>query len=63
MLLHQNGQVTTVSFVVKLLDEKVKIVNFIKSRQLNSGIFSALWNEISNNYTMLLLHTEVSWLS
>ena len=39
-----------------ILDEAVKIVNLIKSRALNTHLFSILCNE-------MLLHAEVRWLS
>ncbi|XP_060768837.1 zinc finger BED domain-containing protein 5-like [Neoarius graeffei] len=44
------------------LDKTVKIVNFVKSRPLNSRIFTALCNEMGSDHTTLLLHTEVRWL-
>lgn len=46
-----------------VLDEAVKIVNFIKSRPLNSRIFAVLCEEMGSQFTTLLLHTEVRWLS
>src|SRR6185436_3451313 len=44
-------------------DKAVKIVNFIKSRPLNSRIFAQLCAEMGSEHTQLLLHTEVRWLS
>jgi hypothetical protein len=38
-----------------VLDEAVKIVNFIKVRPLNSRLFSALYNEIGSDHEHLLL--------
>lgn len=38
-----------------MFHETVKIVNFIKSRPLFSGIFSVLYGEMVNSYTVLLL--------
>jgi hypothetical protein len=46
-----------------VLDNVVKIVNVIKSRLLNSRIFTAFFGEMSSSYTMLLLHTHFQWLS
>lgn len=44
-------------------DEVVKVVNFIKTRALNSRIFSILCEEMGNDHKHLLLHAEVRWLS
>lgn len=46
-----------------VLDQSVKIVNFIKSRALNSRLFTILCNEMGSDHNKLLLHTEVRWLS
>jgi len=37
-----------------VLDEVVKIVNFITSRPLSSATFRTLFDEMGNCYTMLL---------
>lgn len=47
----------------KTLDEAVKIVNFIKSRALNSRLFEKLCCDMDSEYKRLLLHAEVRWLS
>ena len=41
----------------------MKIVNFIKSRALNSRLFTVLCEEMGSIHTHLLLHTAVRWLS
>ncbi len=41
----------------------VKIVNFIKSRPLQSRLFTAFCIEMGAEHQQLLLHTEVRWLS
>lgn len=41
----------------------VKIINFIKSRPKNIRLFKALCDEMGSDYSALLLHTEVRWLS
>ncbi|XP_063931849.1 zinc finger BED domain-containing protein 5-like [Zophobas morio] len=46
-----------------VLDEVVKIINFIKSKELNSRLFTLLCEELSSNHKTLLLHSEVRWLS
>eukprot|EP00102_Acyrthosiphon_pisum_P010115 XP_008178283.1 PREDICTED: zinc finger BED domain-containing protein 5-like [Acyrthosiphon pisum] len=42
-----------------ILDDFCKIVNFIKSRHMNSRIFSALCKDMGSLHKTLLLHTEV----
>ncbi|XP_031330321.1 zinc finger BED domain-containing protein 5-like [Photinus pyralis] len=46
-----------------VLQETIKVVNFIKSRALNSRLFSKLCSEMGSDHIQLLLHTEVRWLS
>lgn len=46
-----------------VMDEVVKMVNFIKSRPLKSRLFATLCNEMGSRHEALLLHTEVRWLS
>jgi hypothetical protein len=46
-----------------VLDEVVKIVNFVKSRPLNSRLFSALYQEMGSEHVSLLLSTEIKWRS
>ncbi|KAF2345259.1 Zinc finger BED-type [Trinorchestia longiramus] len=41
----------------------LKIVNFIKSRDVNSHIFKELCKEMGEKYEVLLYHTDVRWLS
>jgi hypothetical protein len=47
----------------EVLDDAVKIVNFIKSRPTNSRIFQALYEEMGSLHNCLLTHTEVRRLS
>lgn len=46
-----------------VLDEAVKIVNFIKGKALNTRLFTALCEEMGSEHTKLLYHTEVRWLT
>ncbi|XP_017794405.1 PREDICTED: zinc finger BED domain-containing protein 5-like [Habropoda laboriosa] len=46
-----------------VLNDCVKIVNFIKSRPLNARIFTLLCENMGSLHKTLLLHTEVRWLS
>ncbi|XP_076352609.1 protein FAM200B-like [Tachypleus tridentatus] len=49
---------------LKLVFEDVlKIVNFVKSRDVNSRIFRELCKEMGEQYQVLLYHTDVRWLS
>ncbi|XP_023242879.1 SCAN domain-containing protein 3-like [Centruroides sculpturatus] len=46
-----------------VLQDAVKIINFIKSHALNSRLFSNLCKDADSHYTNLLLHAEVRWIS
>lgn len=46
-----------------VLDESVKIVNFIKTRPQKSREFKIISHEMGSLHESLLLHTEVRWLS
>lgn len=46
-----------------LLNDAVKLVNFIKARPLKSRLYALLCNEMGSKHKALLLHTEVHWLS
>jgi hypothetical protein len=46
-----------------ILTEAIKVVNFIKSRETNSRLFSILCNEMGSEHDKLLLHTEVRCMS
>ena len=46
-----------------VLDTATKMVNFIKSRPLNTRLFATLCNELGSDHEGLLFHTDVRWLS
>ncbi|MBN3312902.1 GRN protein, partial [Atractosteus spatula] len=52
-----------ISDLKSVLDEAVKIVNFMKSRPVQSRLFRVLHGEMGSDHVQLLLHTEVRWLS
>lgn len=46
-----------------VLNDSVKVINFIKSRPLNARLFHTLCDEAGTDHQQLLLHTDVRWLS
>uniref|UniRef100_A0A671RCV7 DUF4371 domain-containing protein n=1 Tax=Sinocyclocheilus anshuiensis TaxID=1608454 RepID=A0A671RCV7_9TELE len=46
-----------------VLDNAVRMVNYIKSRPLQAHLFSLLCEEMGSEHRQLFLHTEVRWLS
>ncbi|KAE8287511.1 Zinc finger MYM-type protein 6 [Larimichthys crocea] len=46
-----------------VMDDTVKIINFIQSRPLNHRLFETLCHESGAQHDQLLLHTDVRWLS
>lgn len=49
--------------LMEVLKNAVKAVNFIKGSSLNSRLLETFCLEIGANYTHLLYHTKVRWLS
>ena len=49
--------------LMEVLKNAVKVVNFIKGSSLNSRLLETFCSEIGANYTHLLYHTKVRWLS
>jgi len=47
----------------KLLEEVVKVVNFIKRSSLRSRVFGNICESVGTEYKKLLLHTAIRWLS
>ena len=45
-----------------ILKTSVKIVNFIKSKPLQSRLFEKLCEEMGSNHKSFFLHTEIRWL-
>ena len=47
----------------EVLQDVVKIVNHISANATTSRLFAAFCEEIGSDFKVLLLHTEVKWLS
>lgn len=47
----------------RVLQDVISVVNFVKTRPLNSRIFSIICNEMGSSHENLLYHTEIRWLS
>ena len=54
---------TLPAFLKAVFDDVVRIVNFIKSKDLNFRIFKQFCNEMGQSYEALLYHTEARCLS
>jgi len=46
-----------------VVQDAVKVINFMKSRALNIRLFAKLCDEMESDYNTLLLRCEVRWLS
>ncbi|XP_041075539.1 SCAN domain-containing protein 3-like [Polyodon spathula] len=46
-----------------VLNDGVKVINFIESRPLNHRLFESLCHDSGTEHQQLLLHTDVRWLS
>ena len=46
-----------------VMDKIIQTVNFIRARALNHRLFKAFCEEMGSEHSVLLLHTEVRWLS
>lgn len=54
----------TMHFSLKnVMDDAIKIINFIKSRPLKSRLFKMFCEDMESLHSTLLFHTEVRWLS
>lgn len=45
------------------LEKVVKIINFIKSRPLQSMLFETLYKDMGIEHVMFRLYNEIRWLS
>ena len=54
---------TLPSGLQEVLQDIVKIVNHISANATRSKLFAAFCEEVGSNYKIILLHTEVRWLS
>ena len=54
---------TLPQFLQKVLDQIIKIVNFIKAGALNSRLFKAFCGDMDSDHQVLLYYTAARWLS
>ena len=54
---------TLPSGLQEVLQDVIKIVNHISANATRSRLFAAFYEEVGSDYKVLLLHTEVRWLS
>ena len=54
---------TLPSGLQEVLQDVVKIVNYISANATRSRLFAAFCEEVGSDFKVLLLHTEVRWLS
>ncbi|KAJ7986728.1 hypothetical protein DPEC_G00342900 [Dallia pectoralis] len=47
----------------EVLNDAVKVINFVESRPLNHRLFERLCHDSGAEHQRLLLHTDVRWLS
>jgi hypothetical protein len=50
-------------FVNKVLQDAISVINFMKSKALNSRLFTIPCNEMGSDHTKPLLRSVVRWLS
>lgn len=46
-----------------VLDDVIKIVNYVKSKALNTRVLSRMCEDMDYNFKKLIFHCEVHWLS
>ncbi|XP_068241067.1 protein FAM200C-like [Palaemon carinicauda] len=63
MLQDTSHSVTPMTHLKLVFEDVLKIVNFIKSRDVNLRISKELCKEMGEEYQVLLYHTDVRWLS
>ena len=47
------------AYLLAVLNDAVKLVNYIEARPLNSRLFTLLCNEMGSEHKALLLHTKM----
>jgi len=53
---------TSIPEVDSVMKTVIKIVNYIRAKELNHRQFKSLLEEINSNYKDVLLHISVRWL-
>ena len=65
--LHDSQRISRIkiftSTLLTVMHQVIQVVNFIKTRSLQSRIFSQLCDAMDSDYKTLLYHTKVHWLS
>jgi hypothetical protein len=47
----------------EVIKTEINMINYIKTRPIKCGLFEKLCQEMDAEHKLLLLHTEIRWLS
>jgi hypothetical protein len=62
-IIHQQALCSKLANLENVMSVVVKTINYIKTRGINHRQFQSFLNEIESEYTDVIYHSEVRWLS